>query len=290
MQAVIFGANGQDGYYLKQLCEREGLQALLVSRSKGPWLSGDVADFDFVESFIKQHKPAYVFHLAANSTTQHHALFENHESIATGTLNILEACYRHSQHSRIFLSGSAVQFENKGLPINEQTPFAPLSPYAVARIQSVYAGRYYRGLGLRVYVGYFFNHDSPLRTERHVNQKIALAVHRIGRGSTEKIEVGNVNVRKEFNYAGDVMQAVWQLINQDEVFEAVVGCGKAHSIQDWIEVCFLLIGKKPEGYIVQKEAFTPEYNLLVSDPRLLFSLGYRPQVDIKGLAAMMVNN
>src|SRR5277367_2342099 len=108
-----------------------------------------------------------------------------------------------------------MQFKNEGLPIDELTPFEASSPYSVSRIQSVYAARYYRSVfGLEVYTGYFFNHDSPLRAENHVNQKIAAAVKRIGAGSNEKLYLGNINVRKEFNYAGELVEAVWILVNQ----------------------------------------------------------------------------
>src|SRR5215218_1506828 len=253
MKAIIFGINGQDGFYLSELLKTLSVDVIGVSRSANQdWLQGDVKDLPFVSNLIKAHQPDFIFHFAANSTTAHHAVFENHEIISTGTLNILEAVYRNSKQSKVFLSGSAVQFENKGVPISEETAFAPLSPYAVARIQSVYAGRYYRNLGLQVYVGYFFNHDSPLRSERHVNQRIALAVQRICKGSDEKIEVGNIHVRKEFNYAGDVVNAVWRLVSQDEVHEAVIGSGKAYSIQQWIEICFDVVGKQVNGCVVEK--------------------------------------
>ncbi len=287
MKALIFGINGQDGFYLKNLLDKNGLDTIGVSR-RGKFINGSVGDKGLVKKLIQEHTPDYIFHFAANSTTNHDALFENHDSIATGSLNILESCYKDSKNSRIFLSGSAVQFENKGKPINEQTPFAPLSPYAVARIQSVYAGRYYRNLGLAVYVGYFFNHDSPLRTERHINQKIAIAVQRIAKGSNEKIEIGNSMVQKEFNYAGDMMRAIWKLVNQDEIYEAVIGCGKAYSILNWIEACFSIIGKNSENFIVQKNNFKAEYDILVSDPKRLFSIGYRPQFDINTLAELMI--
>ena len=289
MKAIIFGINGQDGFYLSELLKTLSVDVIGVSRSANQdWLQGDVKDLPFVSNLIKAHQPDFIFHFAANSTTAHHAVFENHEIISTGTLNILQAVYRNSKQSKVFLSGSAVQFENKGVPISEETAFAPLSPYAVARIQSVYAGRYYRNLGLQVYVGYFFNHDSPLRSERHVNQRIALAVQRICKGSDEKIEVGNIHVRKEFNYAGDVVNAVWRLVSQDEVHEAVIGSGKAYSIQQWIEICFDVVGKQVNGCVVEKADFIPEYNILVSDPQRIFSIGYEPQVDIRKLAEIMI--
>ncbi len=289
MKAIIFGINGQDGFYLNELLARHHIEVTGVSRSAGRNnVQGNIKDAGFVTALITKLQPDYVFHLAANSTTRHEVLFENHETISTGTLNILEAVYRFSRHTKVFLSGSAVQFENKGQPINEQTSFAALSAYAVSRIQSVYAARYFRNLGVQVYVGYFFHHDSPLRTEGHINQKIALAVKRIAAGSTEKIEIGNTSVQKEFNFAGDIMQAVWVLINQNNIHEAVIGSGNVYSIKQWIQICFGLINKDSGNYITEAGSFKPEYETLVSDPGLIFSLGYKPEIGIEQLAKMMI--
>ena len=287
MKAIIFGANGQDGFYLAQLLKRESIEVIGISRH-GDGLIGDVADFQFVERVIKESQPEYIFHLAANSTTRHEALFDNHAAICTGTLNILEAVYRHSRQSKVFLSGSAMQFKNDGVPIDENTAFAPISPYAVSRIQSVYTARYYQTLGIKVYVGYFFNHDSPHRTDRHINQKIAFAAKRIAKGSAEKLELGDITIKKEFNFAGDVVEAVWCLVNQDDVHEAVIGSGTAHSIEEWLELCFGTIDKDWRQFVVTKENFATEYRILVSKPDLIRSLGWQPEVDIKGLAELML--
>lgn len=287
MKAIIFGASGQDGFYLSALLRRQEIKVIAASRSQGA-ITGDVADGNFVENLIKIEQPDYVFHLAANSTTRHDALFENHQAISTGTLNILEAVYKFSPKTKVFLSGSALQFENKNLPIDENTPFAALSPYAVSRIQSVYAGRYYRSLGVKVYVGYFFNHDSPRRAAPHINRKIVDAAKRIAAGSREKIELGDITVRKEFNFAGDIVKAVSVLVSQNEVFETVIGGGKVFSIEDWLELCFASINKNWRDYVIIKSGFKPEYEILQSDPALIKSLGWLPKVEIDELAAMMM--
>lgn len=288
MKAIIFGINGQDGYYLTQLLKLNRVDVIGVSRSNAEF-SGDVADYSFVESIIKKHKPNYIFHFAANSTTRHSALFDNHNAISTGTLNILECVRLYCPTAKVFLSGSAMQFKNEGVPIDEQTPFEASSPYSIARIQSVYAGRYYRSaFGLLVYFGYFFNHDSPLRSERHVNQKIISSVKRIANGSTEKLELGNLDVKKEFNYAGDVVEAVWTLVKQDTVFEAIIGSGDAHSIQEWVEYCFKKINKNWEDYVIINHDFVPDYEILVSNPKLIRSIGWQPKVDFYKLADMMM--
>jgi GDPmannose 4,6-dehydratase len=287
MNVIIFGADGQDGFYLTQLLKAKNIEVIGIGRSAGNVL-GDVADWKFVENSVQTYQPDYVFHLAASSTTRHKALFDNHEAISTGTINILEAVYRHSSESKVFLSGSAMQFENKGVPIDENTPFAALSTYAVSRIHSVYAARYYRLLGLKVYVGYFFNHDSPLRTEQHVNQKIARAARRISEGQNIILEIGDITVKKEFNFAGDIVEAVWTLVNQAGVFEAVIGSGKAHSIEKWLDLCFGRVEKNWREFVAINPDFQAEYEILVSNPALINSLGWEPKTSIEDLAKMMV--
>ena len=287
MKAIIFGGSGQDGFYLQHFLGRRNVETICISRS-GNELCGDVSDWNFTQELIRAHRPAFIFHLAANSTTRHEALFDNHAAISTGTINILEATRRYSPHSRVFLSGSAMQFENNGTPIDESTPFAPLSPYAVSRIHSVYAARYYRSLSLQVYVGYLFNHDSPRRSAEHISQKIALAAKKIASGNEEGLEVGDPEVKKEFNFAGDVVEAVWLLVNQQDVFEAVIGSGDAHSIAEWLELCFRFVNKNWRDYVTIKEHFKPEYRILVSNPVLIKSLGWQPEVNIEGLARMMM--
>lgn len=291
MKAIIFGITGQDGYYLSKLLIKEGVEVIGVSRSNPKYLQGEISDFKFVDDLIKQHKPDYIFHLAANSTTRHDSLFENHQSISTGTLNILESVKNNCPSCKVFLSGSAMQFKNNGTPIDENTEFESSSPYSMARIQSVYAGRYYRSkFKIPVYVGYFFNHDSELRTDRHINKKITDTVNQIKNGKDIKLELGNIDVKKEFNFAGDIVEAVWLLVNQDNVFEAVIGSGKAHSIREFVEYCFNQIGKDYKEYFIVKEGFTPEYDILVSKPALIQSLGYKPKVDFHGLADIMLNS
>lgn len=290
MKAIIFGVNGQDGYYLSRLLNERQIDVIGISR-KGGYINGSVSDCSFVVSIIKTHQPDYIFDFAANSTTHHSALFENHETISTGTLNILDAVRLYSPSTKVFLSGSAMQFLNEGLPINEQTPFEASSAYSVARIQSVYSARYYRNkFSMKVYVGFFFNHDSPLRSEHHVNQKIAKAVQRIALGSKELLELGNINVQKEFGFAGDTVEAVWTLINQDKVFETIIGTGKAYSIKEWTVSCFEKSGKDWKNFVVTNQNFVPEYDILVSDPQLIKSLGWAPKVEFEKLVELMMFN
>src|SRR6478672_7437285 len=208
MNAIIFGISGQDGQYLTELLEHLGLNVVGVDRS-GRYHSVNLADLSMVNAFIKDVQPDYIFHLAASSTTRHDAWQHNHDTISTGTLNILESVYQSCKQAKVFLSGSGLQFLNTGSPIKETDPFDASSLYAVSRIHSTFAARYYRTLGVRAYVGYFFNHDSPLRTERHINKLITSTVNRISSGSRETLEIGDISVQKEFGFAGDIVKAVW---------------------------------------------------------------------------------
>lgn len=288
MKALIFGIRGQDGFYLNRLLRDKNIDVIGTSRT-GNDVNGNVAHYKFVEALIKIHQPDYVFHFAANSTTNHYALFENHETISTGTLNILEAVRLHCPNARVFLSGSAMQFLNIGIPINELTPFEASSPYSFSRIQSVYTGRYFRDkFGLKVYVGYFFNHDSPLRGENHVNQKIVKAVRRISKGSNEILKLGDLNVKKEFGFAGDTIEATWTLVNQDKIFEAVIGTGKAYSIEDWTIACFDQAGIDWKKHVVPDPSFIPQYKILISQPNIINNLGWKPKVDFKKLMELMM--
>lgn len=286
---IIFGSNGQDGYYLNQLLNKSGVEIIDVSRTNAS-ICGSVSNYTFVKNLIKENLPDYVFHFAARSSTKHDFIFENHETIATGTFNILESVKLFSPSTKVFISGSAIQFKNVGHPIDESTEFEANNPYSIARIQSVYSSRYYaKKFGLKTYVGYFFNHDSPLRSENHVNQKIVKTIQRIAAGSSEKLFLGNIEVRKEFNYAEDIVNAVWKLVNQDTVSEAVIGCGKAYSIKDWLTHCFNIKELQWEKYVEIIDDYTPEYNVLVSDPKKIIAIGWKPSTSFYELANIMMN-
>jgi GDPmannose 4,6-dehydratase len=137
-------------------------------------------------------------------------------------------------------------------------------------------------------VGYFFHHDSPWREEKHINQKIVKAVQRIKRGSNEIIEIGNLTVKKEFNFAGDLMEAVWGLINQEQYFEAVIGSGKAYSLENWLAVCFQFIGKNYKDYVKVNPDYKADFTCLYSNPAIMLSLGWKPKIDFVGLAKLML--
>jgi GDPmannose 4,6-dehydratase len=285
MKAVIFGASGQDGVYLAALLQQKGYSVTGISRKSTDLR---ISNFEEVCALVKNLQPAYIFHLAANSTTRIDAWQENHETICTGSLNILEAVRLWSPATKVFLSGSGLQFVNNGGPIKETDDFFAGSAYAVSRIHTVYAARFYRQQGVKAYTGYFFTHDSPGRTERHINKKISETVKRIAGGSSEKLSIGDLSVKKEFGFAGDIVKGILTLVEQDTVFECVIGTGRAHSIEEWIDICFSSYGLRWQEHVETMPGFTAEYTQLVSDPATIFSLGWKPATDIHSLAKMML--
>jgi GDPmannose 4,6-dehydratase len=289
MKALIFGAGGQDGYYLSQACKKRGMEVIGLS-DVGPWPHGDVASPETVEELIRIHTPRMIFHLAAISTTKHDAIYQNHAAIGTGTINILESVRRWSPDSRVFIVGSGVQFVNKGMPISETDPFDHSSCYAAVRNYSVYMSRYFRSIGVKSYVGYLFHHESPLRGIEHVSQKIVRAAQRIAEGSREVLELGDISVRKEWTYAGDVVEGMLTLLGQDKIFEATIGSGQAYSIEDWLNECFTLIGKNWRDFVSLRQNYKAEYPLLVSNPATINSLGWHAVTTISELAKMMLES
>ena len=115
MKVIIIGSNGQDGFYLSKILERNKIDFLCISRS-GNCINGDVGNYNFISKYIKEYQPSHIFNFAANSTTQHSVLFENHQTISTGTLNILESVRLNCINAKVFITGSALQFQNKELP------------------------------------------------------------------------------------------------------------------------------------------------------------------------------
>ncbi len=287
-KAVIFGSNGQDGYYLKRLVEANGLKCLTVSRASANML-GDVSDFQMVSGIIQREIPDFVFHLAAVSNEAHSFIFENHSAISTGALNILEAVRLYAPYAKVFLSGSGLQFKNVGLQIDENSPFELNSIYSVARIHSVLMSRYFRDFfGVNVYVGYLFNHDSPIRSERYLCQKVAQTAVKIKLGFQSELVLENMGSIREFAYASDIVEGIWFLVNQEESFEAVIGTGIGYSLLDWIERCFDSVKVDWRSHVSFKIEQPSARPALVSRPVTINNIGWYPRYSIDKFAEVMV--
>ncbi len=286
-KALILGASGQDGIYLARLCLRMGIEPVTVSRSNGCCIPGSVTDRALIESLVKQ-KPDVIFHLAANSTTHHDALRENHDTIVGGTLNILESVKQCSPESRVLIIGSGLQFKNTGRAISENDEFCATSAYAAARIQSVYAARYFRSLGLPVYIAYLFHHESPYRHSTHVSKMITNKIKTILAGQPEIITIGDASVEKEWAFAQDIVEGMFTLLGQDTIFESVIGTGIAFRIMDFLNECFAQAGLPIDRHVRFSKTFTHEYSRLISDPQTINRLGWKAKTDLPTLVRIML--
>ena len=287
VDVLVFGGNGQDGVYLRELGRERNWDVALSSRSSVDFPC-DVGDADAVNSLIRSLGPRMVFQLAAESTTQHEGLYVNHAAIATGTLHVLEAVRQHLPESRVFIPGSGLQFVNDGLPIAETHPFVARDVYCLSRIHAVYSARYYRALGLRVVVGYLFHHDSPIRRSRHLARRVADCVTRIASGSAERLLIGDLDVGREWGFARDIAQGMITLTVQDNVFEATIGTGRAYTVRDWVSTCFQHAGLDWRDHVDVDPHYQAPFQRLVSDAATMRGLGWSATTSICDTARMMV--
>lgn len=287
MRAMIFGGTGQDGHYLREILVGDGIAVCSVARQGGDF-QVDVGDAVAVRDVIRDVRPDFVFHFAATSSTAHEHLWANHAAIGTGTLAILDAVDCDLPNTKVLLAGSGLQFVNDGLPLNEESPLDHTSPYIVARNYSLYAARYYRARGRKVYFAFLFNHDSPIRSNRHLNMKIAEAAALAACGGSHRLRIGDLHAEKEFNFAGDITAALWRLVQQDAIYECVVGCGRSHSVLEWVELCFQYVGLDWKQHVDTDVNYRSPYQRLVSDPVKLLSLGWQPHMNLSRLAEIMM--
>jgi GDPmannose 4,6-dehydratase len=278
-RAIITGANGQDGFFLAELLRHYQIEPVLVPSSGVV----SIVDTYAVNRLVEDTRPDYVFHLAAKSTVEHAAARQNHYLLANGTLNILQAVKDYAPECCVFLTGSAYQFRNDGNPIKETDPWETRSVYCAARGYSNLLARAYRHMGLHVYFGYFFHHDSPRRHARHISQRIATAAR-----EGKEVEIGNAEVVKEWTWAGDTVEAVWSLVNQDKIWEANIGTGIGHSIMEFAEACFAVKGLNAKNFVRPRADFEPEYSRLTCDPERIYSTGWRPRRNLEYIAEQMV--
>jgi len=286
---VIFGGGGQDGFFLKKLLLSLNYEVIIFTHYGGE--SGkalDVSDFDKVEEVLRKYRPEIVFHLAAKSSTRHEFIVDNHKAIVDGSLVILEVIDRYIPESKVFIASSALIFENKGLPINESNEIIVDTAYSLARVESLNIARYYRSRDRQVYVGFLFNHESPMRPPGSVVREITKGIVDIDLGLSKTLNVGNANVVKEWMWAGDAVDAIFTLVNQNDVFEACIGDGIGRSVRDYAAACCNVVGVPLDECLVENLGYRTEYSSLVSDPSRIRSLGWSPKFNMEDLAVSMV--
>jgi GDPmannose 4,6-dehydratase len=257
-RALICGVSGQDGAYLAwlllskgyevwgtsrdaQTCEFKGLKALNIF-DKVKTLTMSPEDSLSVLKVFSEVKPHEIYNLSGQSSVgmSFELPLETMSSVATGTLNQLEAIRSLDKSIRFFNAGSGDCFGDTGtMAANELSNFRPLSPYAVAKAAATWQIAVYRkSYDLFACTGILFNHESPLRQKHFVTSKIVSTAKRIAAGSDEKLKLGNIEIRRDWGWAPEYMEAVWRMLNRKNPDDFIVATGTTQSLQDFVKTVF----------------------------------------------------
>jgi len=270
-RALICGVSGQDGAYLAQLLLRKGYDVYGSSRDAQmssfgnlKWLgileqvkviSVSIIDFRSVLQALNQVKPDEVYNLAGQSSVglSFDQPVETMESIAIGTLNLLEAIRFSGLPIKFYNAGSSECFGDTGAKLaDETTLFRPRSPYGVAKAAAYWETANYReAYQLFACTGILFNHESPLRPERFVTRKIVSTACRIVAGSKEKLSLGNMNIKRDWGWAPEYVEAMWRMLQQPEPEDYVIATGETWSLQEFVEIAFSYCGLNWREHVVQ---------------------------------------
>ena len=260
--ALIFGISGQDGAYLANSLLQKGYVVHGTSRDaeissfgalsqlgiRDRVLLHSVAPTDFRSVFqvVSRSTPHEIYNLSGQSSVglSFEQPVETLESIAVGTLNILECIRLLDCPIRFYNAGSGECFgDTGGLGANELTPFRPCSPYAVAKAAAHWEVANYReSYGLYACSGILFNHESPLRPQRFVTRKVTAAAARIARGSRETLVLGDLSIRRDWGWAPEYVEAMWAMLQQDKADDYVIATGVAHSLEEFVCEAFSSVG------------------------------------------------
>jgi len=310
-KALITGITGQDGSYLAELLLQKGYEVHgLVRRSSSfnTWRIdhvrddlqlhyGDLVDTSSLTRVLELIGPDEIYNLAAQSHVK--VSFEMPEytgnTTGLGVLRLLDAVHEAGlKKARVYQAGSSEMYGKVAeTPQKETTPFHPRSPYGVAKVYGHWIAVNYReGYGMHVSNGILFNHESPRRGENFVTRKITLGIAAIKKGKAKDLHLGNLDAKRDWGFAGDYVDAMWRMLQQDQPDDYVVATGETWSVKDFLLEAFSHAGLDWEKYVViDPRFFRPaEVDLLLGDPaKAKTKLGWNPKVDFRSLVRMMVD-
>jgi len=308
--ALITGITGQDGSYLAELLLAKGYRVVGIVRrsSTTPYerishlvdkielVSADLLDQTSLMDAIDEVKPDEIYNLAAQSfvATSWTQPVLTGEFTAIGVTRILEAMRRTVPKARFYQASSSEQFGKVvETPQKESTPFYPRSPYGVAKVYGHWITVNYReSFGLHAVSGILFNHESPRRGLEFVTRKVTDGVARIKLGLAAELRLGTLDARRDWGFAGDYVDAMWRMLQQDEPQDYVIGTGETWSVRQLVEEAFSYADLDYKQFVKQDPKFNrpAEVDLLVADPsRASRELGWEPKVRFRELVRMMVD-
>jgi GDPmannose 4,6-dehydratase len=315
-KALITGITGQDGSYLAELLLSKGYEVHGIVRRASSFNRGrldaiyqnselketrlflhygDLAESSSLNRLLQRIQPDEIYNLGAQSHVR--VSFDVPEYTldvtAVGTLRLLEAIRETGVRTRFYQASSSEMYgKARAVPQNEETPFHPRSPYAVAKVCAYWAAVNYReSYGLHASNGILFNHESPRRGEAFVTRKITLAVAHILAGLQDKLQLGNLDAKRDWGYAKEYVEAMWLMLQQEKPDDYVIATGETHSVREFLDAAFSLVELDWRKYVVHDPRYLrpAEVDLLVGDSRKAErQLGWKPKTRFKELVKLMV--
>lgn len=311
-KALITGISGQDGAYLAKLLFEKGYEvhgtardaqmsafinlSALGIKEKILFHSMALNDFRSVLQVLTRVQPDEIYNLAGQSSVglSFDQPVETLESISIGTLNLLEAIRFTGRPIKCYSAGSSECFGNTaGVAADEETPFRPRSPYAVAKATAFWEVANYReAYSLYACTGILFNHESPLRPERFVTQKIVKAACRIAAGSPEKLHLGNISIARDWGSAAEYVDAMWQMLQRQKPEDFVIATGETHTLEEFIATVFALVKLDWHDHVLSDPALLRPAEIVVSranPAKAMRQLSWLAAYRMKDVAKIMVD-
>ncbi|NTW01323.1 MAG: GDP-mannose 4,6-dehydratase [Oscillochloris sp.] len=309
-RALITGITGQDGSYLAEFLLHQGYEVIGMVRRTSTvnferikhfqdritLVTGDLLDEISLINMLRDHRPNEVYNLAAQSfvqTSWPQPVFTG-ETTALGVTRMLDAVRLVDPDIRFYQASSSEMFGKVvEVPQRETTPFYPRSPYGVAKVYGHWITINYReSYNMFACSGILFNHESPRRGLEFVTRKISHGVARIKLGLDEELRLGNLDARRDWGFAGDYIEAMWMMLQQNQPDDYVIATGETHSVREFCELAFGHVGLSYNDYVVLDERFMrpAEVDLLIGDPaKAREALGWKPKTSFPELVRAMVD-
>ena len=315
-KALLTGVTGQDGSYLAEFLIGKGYEVHGLIRKASTFNTeridhiyqdphdpsaalylhyGDLSNGEQLTNLIYNVRPEEVYHLGAQSHVKVSFEMPEYSGSVTGlgTTRILEAIRRSGIKARFYQASSSEMFGNSPPPQNEQTPFQPRSPYAIAKLYAYWiAANYREAYNMFAVNGILFNHESPRRGPTFLSRKVTRAVVRIVAGKQKKVYLGNLDARRDYGYAPEYVEAMWKMLQLDEPQDFVVGTGVSPSMRDFVSECFSYAGMDWQEFVeIDPRYFRPTEvdSLLADSSRAREALDWEPKIMYKELARIMVD-
>jgi GDPmannose 4,6-dehydratase len=311
-KALICGVSGQDGSYLSKLLVEKGYQVYGGSRDAQSTnfenlkkldvfknielVSISVNDFRSVLQVIMKIQPDEIYNLAGQSSVaiSFEQPVETMESISLGTLNLLEAIRFSGLNIKFYSAGSSECFGNTTEAVNEDTPFRPRSPYGVAKATAFWhVANYREAYNLFACTGILFNHESPIRKERFVTKKIISTAHKISKGLNVKLNLGNINILRDWGWAEEYVYAMWLMLQQENPEDFVIATGKTTSLKDFIKITFDLLGLNWVDHVVIDEGLIRPTDIsggFANPEKAKRLLNWEAKIGIEGIIKFMLED